>query len=54
MKQESKKVVTPPWNRSKEHLSKPEHLKLFHTILLMVENDNSDRFKGYNWSKLKN
>lgn len=29
------------------------HLKLFHTVLTMVENDENDNLNGYDWKKLK-
>lgn len=30
-----------------------EHIKFFHEVLCMVENDNASRLNGYDWKKLK-
>jgi len=52
MKQVPNKQI-PPWDRSKDFLTDEKHLKLFHTILVLVENDDANRLKGYDWKKLK-
>lgn len=41
-----------PVRKVKTSLSQ-EHIKFFHKILCLVENDDAFRYKGYNWKNLK-
>ena len=52
MKRE-RELVSPPWNRSTDYLTKDSHIRLFHSVLLLVENDDPNKYKGYDWGKLK-
>jgi hypothetical protein len=45
--------VNPTWIRENNNFLRPKDIGLFHSILLLVENDDPSRFKGYNWAKLK-
>lgn len=46
------KTTPIPHRKVKTSLT-DEHIKFFHEVLCMVENDNASRLNGYNWKKLK-
>ena len=46
-------LVSPRWSRTNDYLTKDSHIRLFHFVLLLVENDDPNRYKGYDWAKLK-